>query len=241
MLMIDDIQFISGKEQTAECFFHTFNELHNSNRQIVITSDYSPKSMPLLEDRLRSRFEWGLIVDIKPPDLNTRLAILKIKSEQAGADITPDVLDLIAQQVRENIRELEGSLNRIIAYARLLRAEVTPEIASRALADIGNKAPRGILTAPDALLDTVAECFQITPELLCSHRRDKQTALARQVAMYLLKQQNSYSLAEIGNFLGGRNPSTVSHACNKVSEDIKASPLLRQKIKAIQKSLGAKP
>lgn len=237
MLMIDDVQFISGKEHTAESFFHTFNELHNSNRQIVITSDRPPKSMPLLEDRLRSRFEWGLIVDVKPPDLKTRRDILRAKSEQAGADILPDVLDIIAQQVRENIRELEGGLNRIIAYARLLQAEVTPEIATRALADIGGRAlPNGHIM-PDALLDAVSECFQITPELISSRRRDKQVALARQVAMYLLKQQDSYSLAEIGNLLGGRNPSTVSHACEKVAEDIKASPLLRHKLKDIQKSL----
>jgi chromosomal replication initiator protein len=240
MLMVDDIQFISGKEQTAESFFHTFNELHNSNRQIVITSDRPPKSMPLLEERLRSRFEWGLIVDIKPPDLKTRRDILRAKSEQAGADILPDVLDIIAQQVRENIRELEGGLNRIIAYARLLQAEVTPEIAARALVDIGGGTlPNGHIT-PDALLDAVAECFQITPELISGRRRDKQVALARQVAMYLLKQQDGYSLAEIGSFLGGRNPSTVSYACEKVAEDIKASPLLRHKVKDIQKSLRSR-
>jgi len=239
MLMIDDIQFISGKEQTAESFFHTFNELHNSNHQIVITSDRPPKSMPLIEDRLRSRFEWGLIVDVKPPDLKTRRAILKAKSEQAGADILPDVLDIIAQQVRENIRELEGGLNRIIAYARLLQAEVTPEIAVRALADIGGGTlPNGLVT-PDALLYAVAECFQITPELISGRRRDKQVALARQVTMYLLKQQNGYSLAEIGNLLGGRNPSTVSHACEKVAEDIKSSPLLRHKVKDIQKTYSS--
>ncbi len=237
MLMIDDIQFISGKEHTAESFFHTFNELHNGNRQIVITSDRPPKSMPLLEDRLRSRFEWGLTVDVKPPDLKTRRDILKAKSEQAGAGILPDVLDIIAQQVRENIRELEGGLNRIIAYARLLQTEVTPEIATRALADIGGRTlPSGHIT-PDALLDAVSECFQITPELISSRRRDKQVALARQVAMYLLKQQDGYSLAEIGNLLGGRNPSTVSHACEKVAEDIKASPLLRHRVMDIQKSL----
>ncbi len=237
MLMIDDIQFISGKEQTAESFFHTFNELHNSNRQIVITSDRPPKSMPLLEDRLRSRFEWGLIVDVKPPDLKTRRDILRAKSEQAGANIMPDVLDIIAQQVRENIRELEGGLNRIIAYARLLQTEVTPEIAARALADIGGRTPQNGNITPDALLDAVAECFLITPELISSRRRDKQVALARQVAMYLLKQQEVYSLAEIGNLLGGRNPSTVSYACEKVAEDIKASPLLRHKLKDIRKSL----
>ena len=236
MLMIDDIQFISGKEQTAESFFHTFNELHNGNRQIVITSDRPPKSMPRLEDRLRSRFEWGLIVDVKPPDLKTRRQILKAKSEQAGAGILPDVLDVIAQQLKDNIRELEGGLNRIIAYARLLQAEVTPEIATRALADIGGL-PRNGHIDPEELLHAVAECFNISPEVISGRRRDRAAALARQVAMYLLKQQEVYSLAEIGDLLGGRNPSTVSHACDKITEDIKASPLLRHKLQDIQKSL----
>jgi chromosomal replication initiator protein len=241
MLMIDDIHFISGKEQTAESFFHTFNELHNSSRQIVITSDRSPKSMPLLEDRLCSRFEWGLIVDIKPPDLETRLAILRSKTEQAGANILPDVLELIAQQVRKNIRELEGSLNRIIAYARLVRAEVTPELASRALADIASKASQDGHITPAKLLDAVAESFQLTPEVLTSRRREKEIALARQVAMYILKQQGSYSLNEIGNILGGRNPSTVSHACEKVALNIEASPLLRRQVKDIQTRMDVKP
>lgn len=241
MLMIDDIQFISGKEQTAESFFHTFNELHNSSRQIVITSDRPPNSMPLLEDRLRSRFEWGLTVDIKPPDLETRLAILRAKTEQAGADILPDVLDLIAQQVRKNIRELEGSLNRIIAYARLIRAEVTPEMASRALADIASKAPHDGHITPAAVLDAVAESFQLAPEAITSRCREKEIALARQVTMYLLKQQGGYSLNEIGNILGGRNPSTVSHACEKVTLNITASPHFRRQVNCIQKSLDSSP
>jgi chromosomal replication initiator protein len=238
MLMIDDIHFISGKEQTAESFFHTFNELHNSSRQIVITSDRPPNSMPLLEDRLRSRFEWGLTVDIKPPDLETRLAILRAKTEQAGADILPDVLELIAQQVRKNIRELEGSLNRIIAYTRLLRAKVTPEMASRALADIASKASQDGHITPAEVLDAVAESFQLAPNALNSRSREKEIALARQVAMYLLKQQCGYSLTEIGNILGGRNPSTVSHACEKVTISIKANPLLRRQVNSIQKSLN---
>ncbi|HEX78958.1 MAG TPA: chromosomal replication initiator protein DnaA [Dehalococcoidia bacterium] len=240
ILMIDDVQFISGKEQTAESFFHTFNELHNNNRQIVVTSDRPPKSMPLLEGRLRSRFEWGLIVDVKPPDIKTRLEILKAKSKQSGAEILPDVLDVIARQVKENIRELEGGLNRIIAYARLLQAEVTPEVAAKALADIGGGAPPERQITSVALLDAVAECFQITPELISGRRRDKQVAMARQVAMYLLKQQDGYSLAEIGSLLGGRNPSTVSHACEKVAEDIEASPVLKRKVKYIQKKLRSR-
>ena len=238
LLMIDDIHFISGKEQTEESFFHTFNELHNSNRQIVITSDRPPKSMPLLEDRLRSRFEWGLIVDIQPPDLETRLAILKAKAEQCGAELPPDVLEFIAQQIKKNIRELEGGLNRVIAYARLLRAKVTAELAAKALRDIASKVLSGTNITPPLLIDVVASSFCLTTEDLIGRQRDKEVAQARQVAMYLLKQQNNCSLAEIGAVLGGRNPSTVSHACEKIALDIQASPLLRRKIENIKKKIN---
>jgi chromosomal replication initiator protein len=236
MLLVDDIHFISGKEQTEESFFHTFNELHNSNRQIIITSDRPPKSMPLLEERLRSRFEWGLIVDIQPPELETRLAILQAKAEQSGTDTPPDVLEYIARQIKRNIRELEGGLNRVIAYARLLRAKTSTELAARALADIAGST-LGNITHQPALINTVASSFNLTPEALIGRRRDKEVAQARQVAMYLLKKQNNCSLAEIGSMLGGRNPSTVSHACEKISLDIQASPILRRKIQHIQKNM----
>jgi chromosomal replication initiator protein len=243
--MVDDIQFISGKEQTEESFFHTFNELHNSNHQIVITSDRSPKALPLLEDRLRSRFEWGLIVDIQPPDLETRLAILRAKAERSGADTPPDVVEFIAHQARKNIRELEGSLNRVIAYARLLRAKVTTELAAKALKDISGKAFDSH-TTPTIVIDAVANSFQLTIEDLTGRRRDRGIVQARQLAMYLLKQQNNCSLAEIGIALGGRKPSTVSYACEKVAIDFQASPLLRRRIHDIQKKVcprrkGKKP
>jgi chromosomal replication initiator protein len=237
MLMIDDIHFISGKEQTEESFFHTFNELHNANRQIIITSDRPPRSMPLLEERLRSRFEWGLTVDIQPPALETRLAILQVKAARAGTDLPPDVLEFIARQVKNNIRELEGGLNRVIAYARLLRAEISVNLATKALVDIAGQ-PSGNTTAiKPALIHTVASSFNLTTEDLVGRRRDKEVAHARQVAMYLLKQQNNCSLADIGNLLGGRNPSTVSHACEKIALGVKASPVLRRKIQGIQKKM----
>jgi chromosomal replication initiator protein len=236
-LMVDDIHFISGKEQTEESFFHTFNELHNSNRQIIITSDKPPQSIPQIEERLRSRFEWGLTVDIQPPDLETRLAILQSKAEQVEVEILPDVLELIAGQARRNIRELEGSLNRVIAYAKLLRSQVTREMASKALTDIAGKpASRGQIT-PVRLLNAVADSFQLSPEIITGPKRDKEVALARQVTMYLLKQQNSYSLGEIGNLIGGRNPSTVSHSCEKIAMEIENSPVLRRRIIDIQASL----
>jgi len=237
VLLVDDIQFISGKEQTEESFFHTFNELHNSNRQIIIASDRPPKSMPLIEDRLRSRFEWGLTVDIQPPELETRLAILQAKAEQAGSPAPPDVLEYIARQIKRNIRELEGGLNRVIAYARLLRAETSAELAARALSDIAGPASGAINMAQPALIDTVAGDFNLTPEDLIGRRRDKEVAQARHVAMYLLKKQNNCSLAEIGSILGGRNPSTVSHACEKIATDIQTSPMLRRKVQRIQKKM----
>jgi len=238
MLLIDDINFISGKEQTEECFFHTFNELHNANHQLAITSDRPPKSLPLLQDRLRSRFEWGLVVDIQPPDFETRLSILQSKSEREGANITSDVLEFVAQQSQQNIRELEGNLNRVIAYIRLTRASVTIELASRALESIATKTAKGASTTLTLVIESVADSFQLTPLALKSRNRDKETALARQVAMYLLKQGTNCSLAEIGLELGGRNPSTVSYAYEKIASDIETSPYLRHKIQDIQHKIS---
>lgn len=240
MLLIDDIQFISGKEQTEECFFHTFNELHNANHQITITSDHPPKAMPQLEERLRSRFEWGLVADIQPPDFETRLTILQAKAGQAGAKVTLDVLEFIAQQIQHNIRELEGSLNRVLAYAKLLRALLTPELAAKALKDITTKTPKNTSLTPALVLQAVADSFQLATVDLTSRRRNKETALARQVAMYLIKQETNYSLVQIGKELGGRNPSTVSHACEKIANDINASPRLKRKIFDIQQQIYPK-
>jgi len=237
MLLVDDIQFISGKEQTEECFFNTFNELHNANRQITITSDRSPKSMTRLAERLRSRFEWGLVADIEPPDFETRLAILQAKTEQTGTDVNADVLELIARQIQHNIRELEGGLNRVIAYARLLRTLLTPDLAAKALENIAARAPRLTAPTPALVLEAVAASFQIAPADMKGPKRDKATALARQVAMYLIKEETESSLAQIGVELGGRNPSTVSHACEKIAGDIAANPRLRRHLQDIQQGL----
>ena len=237
MLLIDDIHFISGKEQTEESFFHTFDELHNANRQIVITSNCPPKAMPLLQDQLRSRLEWGLVADIQLPDAEARLAILQAKAKQKGTEIPLDVLEFITHQVQQNIRELEGSLNRVIAYAKLVRALPTPEIAAQALEDIASKPPRTASIIPNLVLEAVASSFQLTPVDLKSRKKDKETALARQVAMYLIRQATNCSLAQIGQALGGKNPSTVSHACEKIASDIDASPYLRRKILDIQQTI----
>jgi len=237
MLLVDDIQFISGKEQTAGSFFHTFNELHNANHQIVVTSDSSPKSIPLLEDRLRSRFEWGLITDIQPPDFETRLAILQAKAEQNSSSIAPDVLEFIAQRICQNIRELEGCLNRVLAYTKLVRALLTPELAAQALEDIASKAPPGDALSPIQIIETVASNFKLAPVDLQGRKRDKNTTFARQVAMYLIRQETKCSLAQIGRELGGREPITISNGCKKVAGNINTNPDLRRRLSDIQKSL----
>jgi len=241
MLLIDDIQFISGKEQTEESFFHTFNELHNANRQIVITSDRPPKSMPLLGDRLCSRFEWGLIADIQPPDFDTRLAILQAKAEQEKTEVPLEVLELIASRIQLNIRELEGSLHRAIAYARLFRVLLTPELAAQALEDIASKGARSTPITPDTVIKAVANSFQLTPADLKGRKRDRATALARQVAIYLIKEATSCSLAQIGLEFGNRDHSTVTHATQKIATDMDNDPYLRRKILDIQQGIYLKP
>ena len=241
MLLMDDIHFISGKEQTEESFFHIFNELHNANRQIVLTSDPPPKSMTSLTERLRSRFEWGLLVDIQPPDFETRLAILQAKVKQSGVEATLEILEFLARRALPNIRELEGSLNRVIAYARLFQTAPTIELATRALENIAAKEPKSTSITPGQILKAVADSFQISLEDLKGRRRDKETALARRVAMYLLRQETNSSVARIGQELGGRDPSAVTNACKNITGDINANPYLRRKILDIQKKINSVP
>lgn len=240
MLLMDDFYFISGKEQTEESFFHTFNELHAANRQIVLSSDCPPKSLPHLGDRLCSRLEWGLVADIKPPDFDTRLAILRVKAKQEGETVAPEVLEFIAGQIQSNIRELEGCLNRAIAYARLLGVLLTPELAAEAMKDIATKDKRGALTTPSLVLEIVATSFQLTLSDLKSRKRDRETALARQVAMYLLKEATNCSLAQIGMELGNRDHATVIHACQKITSELDNNPYLRRKLSEIQEGLNLK-
>ena len=241
MLLVDDIHFIIGKEQTEESFFHTFNELHNANRQIVIASDRPPKSMSLLEERLRSRFEWGLIVGIKLPDFETRLAILQAKARQREVNVTLDVLEFIARQNQQNIRELEGSLNRVVAYAKLFRASPTIELATQALEDVTSKQNKSTSITPSLVIEAVADSFQLAPLDLKGNRRDKETNLARRVAMYLLRQETNFSLAQIGQELGGRDPSAITNAYKRIASDIDANHYLSRKILDIQKIINPKP
>lgn len=238
ILLMDDITFLGGKEQTEESFFHTFNELHDANKQLVITSDCPPQSIPLLENRLRSRLEWGLTVDIQSPDSSTRLAILNAKAQSLGATIPANVVEYIAQRRFNSIRELEGSLNRVVAYAQLVHTAATIELANQALMDISRQLPAASpATSLSQIIEVVAYNFKLTPDDLIGRKRTKETALARQVAMYLLRQETKYSLEQIGEELGGRDHSTVIHACEKISSNIDASPELKRKIEDIQREL----
>ncbi|MFC1931296.1 chromosomal replication initiator protein DnaA [Chloroflexota bacterium] len=238
MLLIDDIHFISGKAQTEESFSHTFDELHNAGRQIAITSDQPPKSIPLLGEPLRSRFEWGLVVAIKPPDFETRLAILQAKAKQREVEVNLEVLEFIARQAQKNIRELEGSLNRVIAYAKLFNASPTVELAAQALETLADKESPDASITPDLVIKTVADSFQLATGDLKGNKRDKETSLARRLAMYLLRQETNYSVAQIGQELGGRDPSAVTNACKKITSDVSTNPYLKRKILDIQKRIN---
>lgn len=236
MLLMDDIQFIAGKEQTQEVLFHTFNDLHNAGQQIVISSDRHPRSMPLLEDRLRSRFEWGLIADIQPPDLETRLAILKTKAEEQGATVPDEVFQLIARKAQKNIRELEGCLHRVIAYSRLTRANPSLELAQQALADLMTPASKRNLTPP-LIVAAVADYFKLDLSLLLGKRRDKNIVLARHVAMYLIREETQRPWAEIGRELGNRDHTTIIHGYEKIAREINIQQQLRRDVLEIKDRL----
>ncbi|MDO8490609.1 MAG: chromosomal replication initiator protein DnaA [Dehalococcoidia bacterium] len=236
LLLMDDIQFIAGKEQTQEVLFHTFNDLHNAGKYIVMSSDRHPKSMPLLEDRLQSRFQWGLIADIQPPDLETRLAILRAKAEEQKAEVPQEVIDFIARRIQKNIRELEGSLNRVVAYAKLARVPLTVDMASQFLSDMTASVNRRSLSA-DQVKGAVSLYFQVDLPLLTGTRRDKHIALARQVSMYLLREELQKSWAEIGRELGGRDHTTILHGYNKIATGINISAELRRQVLEIRDTL----
>jgi len=241
MLLLDDVQFFSGKKQTNESFFYTFNVLHNANRQIALTSDRPPKSIPQLPDRLCSRFEWGLVTDIKPPDFETRLGILRAKARQDGVDVSSDVLEFIALQIKRNIRALEGSLNRVIAYANLLRTLLTPALAALALEDISGKEPKAPPVTPSLIMEAVASNFCLTLSDLKGRKRDEATVLTRQLSMYLIRQETDYSLLQIGKELGGRSPATISYAYEKIASGIKNDPRLKRQVFNIQQKIHSLP
>ncbi len=218
VLLVDDIQFIAGKESTQEEFFHTFNTLHGQDKQIIVTSDRPPKSLVTLEERLRSRFEWGLSADIQAPDFETRLAILRSKAERTGRHISDEILESVAKQVQSNIRELEGALNRIIAFADLSGSALTPSLVEVALSDL---LPNRSDLEPDKIVTQVAEHYKLSIEKLLGRDRTKDVAYSRQIAMYLLREVSKISFPQIGEVLGGRDHSTVMSAIDKIKDQYK--------------------
>ncbi len=235
VLLVDDIQFIAGKESTQEEFFHTFNTLHGQNKQIIVSSDRPPKSLVTLEERLRSRFEWGLTADIQLPDLETRLAILRSKSERLGRAMPAEIMDLIARRVQSNIRELEGALNRIMAFADLSGMALTLQLADVALADL---LPQRGDVKPDAVVDVVAHTFNLSVDRLLSPDRSHDVALPRQIAMFLMRETN-ISLPQIGRALGGRDHTTVMYACEKIADLMERDDRLRRQVVQIRQQLYA--
>jgi len=235
VLLVDDIQFIAGKESTQEEFFHTFNTLHGQNKQIIVSSDRPPKSLVTLEERLRSRFEWGLTADIQLPDLETRLAILRAKAERLGYAVPAEIMDLIARRVQSNIRELEGALNRVVAFADLSGMALTPQLAEVALADL---LPQRSDVKPAAVVDMVAKTFNLSVDRLLSPDRSRDVALPRQIAMYLMRETN-ISLPQIGLALGGRDHTTVMYACEKVADLLERDDKVRRQVVQIRQQLYA--
>ncbi|MFI5277949.1 MAG: chromosomal replication initiator protein DnaA, partial [Ktedonobacterales bacterium] len=236
VLLVDDIQFIAGKDSTEEEFFHTFNSLYESNRQIVICSDRHPKAIVSLEERLRSRFEWGLIADIQAPDLETRIAILRAKAEVMGAYTPDDVILYVANRVQSNIRELEGSLNRVLAFAKLQGLPMTIDTAKAAMANLSIDMRQRRVSVED-VLNAVAEHYRIQADDLKGKARDRHIVTPRHVAMYLMRQETEASLLEIGQALGGRDHSTVLHGCDKIGREVEENTALRKDVAVIRQQL----
>ena len=234
VLLVDDIQFIAGKESTQEEFFHTFNTLHGQDKQIIVSSDRPPKALVTLEERLRSRFEWGLTADIQPPDLETRLAILRTKAERTGRHVPNEVLSLIAERVQSNIRELEGALNRILAFADLSGSPMTADLVEVALADL---LPQRSDVQPTKIIELVAKEWQISVDDLLGRDRTQKIAQPRQVAMYLLRKETNASLPQIGEVLGGRDHTTVMYAIEKIANEIETKTDLRRRVVSVKQQL----
>jgi chromosomal replication initiator protein len=235
VLLIDDVQFLAGKESTQDEFFHTFNELHGARKQIVISSDRPPRAIATLEQRLTSRFEWGLIVDVQPPDVETRTAILRTRAAALPLSVPDDVVALLAQRISRNVRELEGALTTVVAYAKLNGAPLTVETVQRALADVTANRARPL--QPAEVLDAVAKHYKADPKLLRGKQRDKEIVLPRQVAMYLMREETTASLMEIGRELGGRDHTTVLHGWEKIKHEVEADDRLRRDVLSVRERL----
>jgi chromosomal replication initiator protein len=238
LLLIDDIQFIADKERTQEEFFHTFNTIHEDGKQIVLSSDRPPKAILTLEERLRSRFEWGLIADLTAPDLETRIAILRAKAEENGVPIGQDVLEFIARKVVSNIRELEGALNRIVAYASMGAVPISIELAQAVLSNVLYNPKRRTVT-PERIAQAVSEFYSVDLEALRGQKRDRAIVMPRQIAMFLMRAETDVSLLRIGAELGGRDHSTVLHACDKITRESQDNDELRRELAAVRELIYA--
>ena len=237
VLLIDDIQFIIGKESTQEEFFHTFNALQTQGKQIILTSDKPPKEMETLEERIRSRFEWGLMADIGVPDYETRMAILRKKAESDNFDIDDEVLSYIANNIKSNVRELEGALNKLLAYNNLVHIPITMDIAEKELSNIITPdKPREI--TPQLIIEVVSEHYHISVDQMISKTRSSDVAKPRQIAMYLCKNMTDSPLDTIGSLLGGRDHSTIIHGIKKVTEEYEKNETTRNMIETIKKKIN---
>src|SRR5574338_684707 len=238
VLLIDDIQFIADKERTQEEFFHTFNAIHEDGKQIVLSSDRPPKAILTLEERLRSRFEWGLIADLTAPDLETRIAILRAKAEEGAVPITSDVIEFIARKVVSNIRELEGALNRIVAYASMGAMPISIELAQAVLSNVLYNPKKRQIT-PERIAKAVSEYYGVGLDALRGQKRDKAIVVPRQIAMFLMREETDVSLLRIGAELGGSDHSTVLHACDKITREVAVNDELRREIAAVRELIYA--
>ena len=238
LLLIDDIQFIADKERTQEEFFHTFNTIHEDGKQIVLSSDRPPKQITTLEERLRSRFEWGLIADLTAPDLETRIAILRAKAEESSVPIGSDVVEFIARKVVSNIRELEGALNRVVAYANMGAMPITIELAQAVLSNVLYN-PKKRQVTPEKIAKAVSDYYGVGMEQLRGQKRDRAIVTPRQIAMFLMREETDVSLLRIGAELGGRDHSTVLHACDKINREASVNDELRRDIAAVRELIYA--
>ncbi len=232
VLMVDDIQFLSKTKSTQEEFFHTFNDLYSKGKQIIISSDRPPKDIPTIEERLRSRFEWGLIVDIQKPDYETRVAILRKKADEEGIDVSYDVIDYIADRVESNIRELEGTLTRLSAQGQLMGVPITLDFARDSLAQLV-KSQEGRRITPELIISVISDQYGVTQEDILSKKRSREIALPRQIAMYLCRDMTQLSTTNIGRAFGGRDHTTVMHGCDRISEEMKSNFSFKKRIEEL--------
>ena len=238
VLLIDDVQFIIGKESTQEEFFHTFNTLYGEKKQIIISSDKPPKDMDILEDRIRSRFEWGLICDISSPNYETRMAILRKKQEMDGYTVSDDVIEYIASNIKSNIRELEGALTKIKAYSNLVKQDVNLALAEQVLKDIISPNDKKIIT-PETIINMVAEQFDITPADIIGNKRSSKIVYPRQIAMYLCRNMLDIPLTQVGSYIGNRDHTTVIHGINKIQDELETSEQTQKIIATLKKKLNS--